>query len=135
MSLRTIALLTCLVAGAPSAAALQDDAAKSPLRVLLVTHDPASPKVSFPDMATERTYELYRERGEAFATLLREHFADVQVVIGEDYSVDLSDAVDVTVFDARPGDDLERSFSRPALMIGETSPRIGEPLGLKLDWL
>ena len=125
------------------------------LRVLLVGHDPAAPQVPFTDMAKERTYRLYRERTAAFEALLRYHFADVRVVYAGDYSPEMSDDVDVTVFDARPkqraadgeadGDGasssyrppsyLPASFDRPALMIAETSPLIGEPLGLKLDWL
>lgn len=135
MILRSISLLACLVVSTPAAAAFQDEVKRSPLRVLLVAHDPESPQVSFPDMATERTQELYRERKGAFESLLRAHFENVRVVHGAEYSADLSDAADVTVFDVRPARPLARSFSRPALMIGEASPRIGEPLGLKLDWL
>jgi hypothetical protein len=139
MILRSIALLACLVVSGPTAVALQaaaeKDLQKSALRVLLVAHDPESPQVSFPDLATERTHALYSERRDAFAKLLREHFQDVRVVLADDYRAGMSDDVDVTVFDARPARELDRSFSRPALMIGEASPRIGERLGLKLDWL
>ncbi|MEM1453437.1 MAG: hypothetical protein AAF957_28520 [Planctomycetota bacterium] len=135
MILRSIALLACLVAGAPALAGPQENAPKSALRVLLVAHDPSSPQVSFPDMATERTHALYSERRDAFAALLREHFQNVRVVHASQYTPAMSGEEDVTVFDARPARELDRSFSHPALMIGETSPRMGEPLGLKLDWL
>ncbi len=125
----------------------QSDAAEAPersaLRVLLVGHDPANPKVSFPQLAKPRTHELYRERTAAWHSLLREHFEDVTLVHAADYEVALSQRVDVTVFDAQPprGQNqisrplLPRDFDRPALLIAENSPGIGEPLGLKLDWL
>lgn len=110
----------------------------------------------FADLGTPRTVELYRERTAAFESFLRERFENVTVVYGSDYTVELSDQVDVTIFDNRPkelkpakreqnpetgeldyqpAEYLPLSFNRPALMIAENSPRIGEPLGLKLDWL
>ncbi len=137
-------LLTAVLAAAPAFAQEADN-----LRVLLVGHDPAAPKVPFPDMANERTYALYRERTAAFEALLRYHFEGVRVVHADDYRVEMSDEVDVTVFDAlpkpvtpagaedgyRPAVYLPESFDHPALMIAENSPRIGDSLGLKLDWL
>ena len=143
-------------AAQPAAPAGPAPTAKSKLRVLLVSHDPQDPKVPFPQMATERTYALYRERAAAFEKFLREHFEHVQLVYGADYERSMSDAVDVTVFDARPTpikeavrqvDDAGRvvsyrpeqylptDFDRPALLISENSARIGEGLQLKLDWL
>ncbi|HPF12777.1 MAG: hypothetical protein H6830_06755 [Planctomycetes bacterium] len=131
-------------------------ATKSSLRVLLVSHNPEAPQVPFADMATERTWELYRERAAAWKALLDQHFESVRLVYGPDYTADMSNAVDVTLFDARPkplrpsgtvldpitGQEtyqpaqyLPDDFDRPALMIAENSPLIGEPLGLKLDWL
>jgi len=138
------------------AAAAQEAPAKSDLRVLLVGHDPEAPKVPFKDMATERTFELYRERTAAFTEFLIEHFESVQVVYGDSYMTEMSDTVDVTLFDARPKQLSEAGevtdpetgvtsyqragylpieFDRPALLIAENSPLIGEPIGLKLDWL
>lgn len=142
--LRTSSLFLTAVLATPALAQEADG-----LRVLLVGHDPAAPKVPFPDMANERTYALYRERKAAFEALLRYHFEDVRVVHGADYEVEMSYEVDVTVFDAlpepqtqanadggyRPVAYLPESFDRPAVMISQTSPRIGESLGLKLDWL
>ncbi|MCP5022144.1 MAG: hypothetical protein GY930_10240 [bacterium] len=134
----------------------QEATGKSDLRVLLVSHDPDNVRVPFPDMADERMVALYAERAELFEAMLREHFTSVRMVYGADYTTAMSDAVDVTLFDARPkalsqaerGKDpltgetsykpaeyLPRDFDRPALMIAENSPTIGEPLGLKLDWL
>lgn len=129
---------------------------KSALRVLFVGHDPAAPQLPFKDLATKRTVELYKERTAAFEALLRSRFEHVTIVYGADYRVALSDRVDVTIFDARPkalspaerGVDpktgqptytparyLPQDFAHAALTIAENSPRIGEPLGLKLDWL
>ena len=129
---------------------------KSALSVLFVGHDPAAPHVSFPDMATERTHELYAERTPAFEAFLNEHFEEVRVVHGADYRPYQSEAFDVTIFDTMPpalteagwqtdpetGEQtytqavyLPEEFDLPALLIGEASPRIGEGLGLKLDWL
>ncbi len=124
--------------------------------MLFVGHDPTSPHISFPDMAVERTHELYAERTPAFDAFLRAHFDEVQVVHSADYTPEMSAAVDVTIFDTPPpaieeagwhtdpltGQEvyskavhLPQDFDRPALMIGEASPRIGEGIGLKLDWL
>lgn len=157
--MRILTFLLALLLSA-SLSVAQDSAASSPdtnsLRVLLVSHDPASPKMSFADMAKARTHRLYRERAAAWEALLRYHFEHVKVVYGDDYHVAMSDAVDVTIFDARPkaltaakrGKDpvtgestyeaatyLPESFDRPAILIADNAPRIGEPLGLKLDWL
>ena len=129
---------------------------KSDLRVLLVSHDPANVRVPFADMNDERTVALYAERGKLFEAMLNEHFKSVRLVHGGDYTTAMSDGVDVTLFDCRPkalsqaerGTDpvtgestykpaeyLPKSFDRPAMMIAENSPTMGEPLGLKLDWL
>ncbi|MFT7619178.1 MAG: hypothetical protein ACI97A_002828 [Planctomycetota bacterium] len=126
------------------------------LRVLLVAHDPEAPSIPFASSATSRTYALYRERTAAFEALLRYHFKHVKVVYGADYTSAISDNFDVTVFDARPkalspssrnenpttgeidfkpARYLPESFNRASLTISDNSPRIGEPLGLKLDWL
>ncbi len=151
------ALLGAIFLASAAGAVAQDvPPHKSDLRVLFVGHDPADPKVPFQDLATDRTYALYQERTPAFEEFLRQRFRNVQVVFGDDYRVGMSDEVDVTIFDARPkeltpvkrevdpdtGETLYEpasylplSFDRPALLIAENSPRIGEPLGLKLDWL
>ena len=119
------------------------------LRVLLVGHDPEAPQVMFRQLAKPRTFRLYRERTAAWESLLRYHFEHVKVVYGKDYEVAMSDDFDVTIFDARPKEltsaqrqpqyrpasYLPESFDRPAILIAENSPRIGEPIGLKLDWL
>ncbi len=117
--------------------------------VLFVGNDPAAPKVPFRDLAKARTFKLYRERTAAFEALLRYHFENVKVAYGEDYRVEMSDDFDVTIFDTLPkaltkavrqpvykaATYLPESFDRPALLIADNTPRIGEPIGLKLDWL
>ncbi len=140
----------------PSFALAQESPAKSEVRVLFVGHDPESRQLPFGVGAADRTYELYRERTTSFDAFLREHFEDVTTVFGSDYTVAMSDEVDVTIFDDlpkpltaevreidggtgkmryEPASYLPQDFSHPVLMIGVNSPRIGEPLGLKLDWL
>lgn len=141
----TAALLSLLApALAQDAAAHHADAQ---LRVLLVANDPAAPTITFRQMAKPRTFALYRERTAAWEALLRYHFEHVTVVHGADYEVAMSDAADVTIFDTRPkviappsgpGQRpafLPASFDRPAILIAENAPLIGEPIGLKLDWL
>lgn len=126
------------------------------LRVLFVGHDPDAPQIASYDKDDPRKQALFRERTGAWEALLRYHFTNVTVVHGKDYKVEMSDAVDVTVFDSVPkaltkaqrGKDpktgkptyraatyLPTSFDRPALMIANVSSRVGEPLGSKLDWL
>jgi hypothetical protein len=153
--LRTALYLFAVLMVAPLGVC-QETSSKSDLRVLLVSHDPANIRVPFADMEDERTVALYAERAELFETLLREHFTHVKMVYGGAYTASMSDEVDVTLFDSRPkelikskrvkdpvsgemdyrlAEYLPRNFDRPALMIAESSPTIGEPLGLKLDWL
>lgn len=153
ISFQTLALLALPLAANTLG---QDAVDRSDLRILLVGHDPASPAPAFPGQATDRTRELYGERTAAFEALLRKHFADVRVVFGAEYAATMSDSADVTIFDARPkaltpavrsrdeatgemryqpATYLPDDFSHAAITIAESSPRIGEPLGLKLDWL
>ena len=142
---------------APAAIGTQEATSKkSDLKVLLVSHDPEAPKLAFASMADERTTELYAERAAAWKKLLDQHFESVQLVYGSDYKIEMSDKVDVTMFDSRPPElspagevtdpetgetsyqrasYIPESFSRPALLVAENSPLMGEPIGLKLDWL
>lgn len=146
-------LLAPLVLAALAASSLAQEGAgfvQGDLRVLFVGHDPAAPDVMFASMAKPRTWALHRERTAAFEALLRYHFEDVQVVHAADYEVAMSAAADVTIFDTppkalveavrdgedyRPAEYLPRDFAHAAITIAGTSDRVGEPLGLKLDWL
>ena len=126
------------------------------LRVLLVGNDPAAPAPGMMDRDDPRTMPLMRERTAAWEALLRYHFEHVTVVYGADYDVEMSAAHDVTIFDTRPkaltptvnrvdektGERIYRaatylpeSYDHATITISDNSPRIGEPLGLKLDWL
>ena len=145
-------LSTALVLAAQSA----DTHFEDDLRVLFVGQDPAAPQIGYADAEKARTLPLLRERTGAWEALLRYHFKNVTVVYGADYEASMSDAVDVTIFDALPKPLVEAvreqdpdtgewsyeppvylpdDFSRPALAIAHHTPRIGEALGTKLDWL
>ena len=153
-------LIPTLFVLALATVATADEEASKPeartLRILYVGQDPERPRPPFAKMAKKRTYALFRERTAAFEALLRYHFKEVRVVHGANYQVEMSDDVDVTIFDnlpkaitrARREKDpetgqltytpptyLPRSFDRPALMISHNSAWIGESLGLKLDWM
>jgi len=113
---------------------------KSPLRVLLVGHNPAHPQPAAPGQMDERKWELYRERTPAFTQFLKQHFDSVTTVYAADYDSEQSAAADVTLFDAKPtspqgANALPLDFSHPAVLIGEASPAIGATIGLKFDWL
>lgn len=146
------ATLTC------STLVAQDAPAQSDLKILFVGHDPEAPQRPFSGAFDEnrRMKQLYAERTPAFEKFLRGRFKRVRVVLSADYAVAMSNDADVTIFDARPkvltpgvnevdpatgqrvykpASYLPMDFDRPALTIAENSPRIGEPLGLKLDWL
>lgn len=153
-----LSLILVLILSPDLIGAEPKSAKKNDLRVLLVGHNPDDPKVMFRQLATERTFRLHRERTAAFEALLRYHFERVTVVYADDYLPKMSDDVDVTVFDVVPrvltaevrefDEDgkynpnsyrapsyLPESFDRPALLTAGVTPRVGEPLGLKLDWL
>lgn len=156
MKLKWLSTTLVLLAALESfALATPQENEKSELRVLFVGQNPENPKVPFPGLATERTHELFRERTGAFDKFLNEHFESVRIVHGEDYDSGMSDEVDVTVFDALVSENklnppalggiaalgyggtqhLAPDFDRPALMISHISARLGEDMGLKLDWL
>lgn len=138
----------CLLSfAAPNALIAQS---KSDLTVLFVGQDPENPVISFADPTDKRQLELYTERTGAFEKFLNQRFHNVKVVFGSDYNAKMSDSYDVTIFDTRPKalteavreegnytppTFLPMDFDRPALLISENSPRIGEGIGLKLDWL
>lgn len=129
------------------------DAGKSNLRVLYVGSNPDQP-IRVPSYkagaAATRYSELRQERMPAFNKLLNSHFDSVKSVNVEDYRVEMSNNVDVTIFDAKPPaiEDVDmgtwtkhvrmpRDFNRPALMIGNVGPTtLGRHgLGFRLDHL
>ena len=94
-------------------------------------------------------------RKQAFGDLLRKYFGEVTVMEAADYSPEMSDDYDVTIFDGMPpvleqkvmerdasgratrylrARYLPADFSAPCITIGEVSARIGERIGIKNDW-
>ena len=105
------------------------------------------------EMLEEGTIEKNLElRKEAFGDLLREYFGEVTVMDAKDYSPEMSEAYDVTVFDGLPPmleprrspvpgvsgrippRYLPDDFDAPCVTIGEVSSRLGERIGVKNDW-
>ena len=146
-----LVLMTAFAAAQSPAPHFEND-----LRVLLVGNDPSAPSAGMMDKQLARTLPLLRERTATWEALLRYHFANVTVVYGNDYRVEMSDQHDVTIFDTRPkaltprvnktdpktgeriykaASYLPPSYDHATITISDNSPRIGEPLGLKLDWL
>ena len=96
-----------------------------------------------------------QKRRDAFAALLRRYFASVKVIDAADYTPELSDEYDVTIFDGLPPVLEQKSveydaagrvknyiparylpddFAAPCITIGEVSAKIGQRLGIKNDW-
>lgn len=91
------------------------------------------------------------ERAVEFESFLKQHFSEVAVTNTSKFTESEADNFDVVIFDwTRTMDDtgrlrrewrianpprLSESFSRPALLIGETGGRVTSELKLKLDWL
>lgn len=94
-------------------------------------------------------------RKQAFGDLLRKYFSEVTVIEATDYSPEMSDEYDVTIFDGLPpvleqrqmqrdasgqiikllpARYLPDDFSAPCITIGSVSSQIGAILGVKHDW-
>ena len=106
-----------------------------------------------PDMLDKDELEKdVAQRKEAFRALLADYFGEVVAMDAKDYSPEMSEAYDVTVFDGLPPV-LEPSrspvpgvsgyvpprylpddFAEPCVAIGEVSVLIGERIGSKNDW-
>ena len=104
----------------------------------------------------ERILQLKAARTESFRRFLADHFITVDVIYSHDYDEGDSDRYDVTVFGDLPqpfapetreysddGSLLERKkavylsdeFDNAAILINVVSPRVGEPLQYKMDWM
>ena len=95
--------------------------------------------------AGNQRYEA--DRTGAFEKLLRGYFDDVKVVSSNEYTPDMSDSYDVTIFDDAPGalgevegdalypPYLPKDFDRAAIMIGRIAPQMAEGLHLKFNFL
>ncbi len=96
-----------------------------------------------------------KQRFNSFTKFLSGKFKTVKAIYAEDYTPEMSDRYDVTVFDGRPKAWRERvveygpdgrmtkyqkpaylpfDFSRPALMIANASEDLGRSIGTKNDW-
>lgn len=80
--------------------------------------------------------EAMAKRHEAFKNLLTKYFKKVDMMDITEYTPDLSDAYDVTIFDGTLTalGKLPMNFDAPCVTIGEISSRVGAPLGVKNDW-
>ena len=109
-----------------------------------------------PQTASEDAIEEnVARRAEAFRALLAKYFGEVTAMPAKDYSPEMSEAYDVTVFDGLPPmleprreetdpatgrtkyfspRYLPDDFDAPCVTIGEVSARIGERIGVKNDW-
>lgn len=133
---------------------------RSPLKVLFVGYDPSKPmpqaKQRYPGgMSKEMFEKQYPMRMPAFSALLRKYFAEVKTMDCRDWKPVDADPYDVVIFDfnttilenAEEKKDadgktkyiaeryLPDNFSKPVVFIATTAARMGERLGLKLDWL
>lgn len=128
--------LSLVMTTAVNARNLSGDTAKIALKILYVGYDPQKPmpaKLVWYMPSEKRYKEFYKSRMPAFSSFLSKKFTDVRTVDGRDYDVKMSEAVDVTIFDAYPVK-LPADFSRPAILLGAVAPDIGIPIGLKFDW-
>ncbi|MHC4909786.1 MAG: hypothetical protein ACYTF9_08725 [Planctomycetota bacterium] len=131
--------LAAIVALSVSNAGMGGD--RGELRVLFVGPNPDDVRASVSDILFmyDKAESSYRGHTPAFEALLEAHFDDVGIVYGEDYTADMSDAYDVTIFDAMPpavdGRYLPDDFDSPALLVGYVAPRVTGSFGIKLDWL
>ena len=91
----------------------------------------------------------------SFEKMLKQYFKTVGIVQGKDYTMDLSDGYDVTIFDGKIKEltptkivrdangnvteykkaaFLTEDFNRPAIVIAEMGEIFGRSIGLKTDW-
>lgn len=131
------------------------------MKLLFVGYSPNSdlPDYLKSDNNYEQKLKLQHQRTELFSAFLKSHFDHVGTVYAEDYLEQMSDNVDVTIFDALPptlkadqpiarelvedplsGVDtyqferyLSESFDKPVILIGETSGNMGRAHYLLLD--
>lgn len=97
---KKLMFLLVVVLGLSSQAYCQKD---KKLRVMYVGYNPAAsvevPKGRF---ETENQYNQKLRRWSDFGMYLYKHFENVSMVNASDYTPDMSEKVDVTIFDARP---------------------------------
>lgn len=125
-------------------------ASKQPLKVLYV-----GGQTDLYEVPAEQRDSLVKVRCEAFRSLLEKYFTSVTVLVGDQYSADMSKAYDVTILDGRPKVLSERVYERDAagntisyrpasylpadydcatVTIGQVSENVGRAIGSKNDW-
>lgn len=132
------------------------DIRKQNLKVLYVGNRPDMP---LPDYYTAQldagSFADYKGRMAAFESMLKEYFTEVKAIDGRDYSEQMSEKYDVTIFDALPkpiippvveknsfglttklqrGKFLSDDFDRPVVFVSHMADEMGYSFGLKLDW-
>ncbi len=134
-------------------------AQKQSISVLYVGYDPekAMPERKNQAWASqERFKEEYKTRMHAFVNYLENYFTEVKSIDCRDYTSEISDNYDVTIFDEtvraikegvykvdsitkevtdfEPVSYLPKDFRRPSVFIGHPASTMGSSLGSKLDW-
>lgn len=141
-------ILTILAAAAIASSAVA--AKKMPLKVLYV-----GGMTDSYEAPAEQKDSLVNDRAEAFRSLLQKYFTTVDVLIGNDYSADMSKNYDVTVMDGIPKAITQRVVERDAqgnvtryepatylpadydcatVTIGQIGDYVGRGIGVKNDW-
>lgn len=147
------ALCCFLLAGCSSSGRLNADG-KADLAVLYVGGN-ADTQSYTRKLSPEEHEASVQDRMAAFEELLRERFDSVAVIRGKEYSPEMSDHYDVTVFDGRVpairpqimerndkgeitryvrAQLLPEDFSAAAVTIGSVGEDVGRAIGSKNDW-
>ncbi len=129
--------------------------AKEKLRVLYVGGSPNIETMAREITDSAMLAKSVKERMTDFDKFLRQRFTTVKTINGKDYTPEMSDAYDVTVFDAKPRAIKEKEyiyndngqivgvnpavylpadFDNAALFIANASEDLGRSLGSKNDW-
>lgn len=140
--------MTILAAAAITTSALA--AKKMPLKVLYV-----GGMTDFYEAPAEVKDSLVNDRADAFKSLLQQYFTDVDVLIGDSYSADMSKGYDVTIMDGvpkaitpriverdaqgnvtryEPATYLPADFDCATVTIGQIGNAVGRSIGVKNDW-
>lgn len=136
----------CLLSSAWPASAID----KQPLKVLYV-----GGSTDVYQAAPEERDSLARLRAQSFKDMLEHYFTSVTVLIGDEYSADMSKDYDVTILDGRPKEIrpaimerdaagnltryerasyLPADFDRATVTIGQIGEIVGRSIGSKNDW-
>lgn len=134
---------------------------KYQVKVLFVGYNPERPMPEYKGNKFSKEWEKqfyideYATRMPAFKQLLETYFTDVTIIDARDYKQTDSKSYDVTVFDElprqikkmvaeydengqvtkyEPAHYITEDFDCASICIASVAPRMGEPIGIKLDW-